>query len=75
MKVVELLKLFREPLKMLSKTESNVNDWQYVEMFDEYAVMKSHGVKTRSIASELSERYGIGKSTVYKVINRLSREC
>lgn len=75
MKVVEILKLCRESLKLLSKNDSSLNDWQYVELYDDFMSMKHKRMKVRSIAAILSHKYGVGVSTVYKIISRLSRDC
>ena len=75
MKVVELLKIGGELLKLLSKTDSNMQDWRYIELYDEFVMMKKRRMKVRAIARELSEKYSIGVSTVYKIVKRLSRDC
>lgn len=75
MKVVEILKISREALKMLSDNDSSVNDWQYIDLYEEFMLMKKRNVKVRAIADELSAKYSIGKSTVYKIIQRLSKDC
>lgn len=75
MKVVEILKLSRESLKLLSESDSSVNDWQYIALYDDFVSMKDRKMKVRSIAAILSHKYGVGVSTVYKIVNRLSRDC
>ena len=75
MKVIESLKLGREMLKLLSKKGSKVTDWQYVELYEEFTSMREQGMKVRGIAMELSERYGIAVSTLFKIVNRLSKDC
>lgn len=75
MKIIDVLKLGREMLKLLSKKGSKVTDWQYVELYEEFTSMREQGMKVRGIAMELSERYGIAVSTLFKIVNRLSKDC
>ena len=42
MKVVELVKISIESLKMMSKHDIKLNDWKHVEMFDEYLNMRKN---------------------------------
>lgn len=75
MKIVEILKIGREMLKMLSENDSNINDWRYIELYEEFTAMRRNGMKVRGIALELSEKYGVGVSTVFKVVRRFGKEC
>lgn len=75
MKVVEILKIGREMLKMLSQSGSKMTDWQYIELYDEFSAMRERGMKVRGIAIELSEKYGIGVSTVFKLVKRFGKNC
>lgn len=74
MKVVELLRIGGEMLKLLSGNEVNRDDWRYVKLFDEFQNMRGLGVKYREAIRMLSEDYGISRATVERVVQRLDRE-
>lgn len=75
MKVVELLKIGGEMLKLLSKNEVNVNDWRYIGMYEEFQNMRNLGIKYREAVRMLSKDYKIGRATVERIISRLDSEC
>ena len=75
MKVIELLRIFREPLKMMSESDVMRDDWQYVDMFEQYVTMRKCRVKYREVIRVLSYEYKVSKSTVERIIRRLSKDC
>ena len=74
MKVIELVKISIETLKMMSKHDIKLNDWKYIEMFEEYLDMRSNKDKFRYIMAYLAEKYKISESTVKRIVKRLSEE-
>lgn len=74
MKVVDLLRIGGEMLKLLSRNEVGRDDWRYVELFEEFQNMRGLGVKYREAARMLAEDYGISRATVERVVQRLDRE-
>lgn len=75
MKKVELLKILREGLKMLSKCEIMRDDYRYISMYEEFQNMRRVGVKYRAAVSMLAKEYHIGRATVERAIKRLEGEC
>lgn len=75
MKKVELLKLLREGLKMLSKCEVMRDDYRYIGMYEEFQNMRRAGLKYREVVRLLAEEYHLGRATVERVIKRLEGEC
>lgn len=75
MKAVEILKLLREALKMMSDNGLRLDDWRYVEMYADYVRMKRDGEKYWYIIAELSRLYEVSESTVIRIIRRLGMEC
>ena len=61
-------------LKMMSKYGIKTDDWQHIEMFDEYMDMRKNCEKFRYIMAYLAEKYRISESTVQRVVKRLSGE-
>lgn len=75
MKVVEVLKLGKEMLKTLQESCIKIDDYKYVEMYEEYKRIIDSGGKTSYAVTILSERYGISERKVYYLIRRLSKDC
>lgn len=75
MKVVELLKIGSEMLKLMSENDVKRDDYRYVKMYHEYQNMRENGVKYRSAIRMLAEDYHVSRATVERVISRLDKEC
>lgn len=75
MKVIELLKLAAETLKLMSKHEVNRDDWRFVPMYEEFQTMRSNGVKYRECVKTLASDYHVSRATVERAIKRLEGEC
>ena len=74
MKRVEILKLGRELLKLMSKNDLKVDDIHYVGMFYEYEFLRSENVKYASVIKMLSDKFLISESKVKRIIRRLEKE-
>lgn len=74
MKVIEILKISGDLLKVMSENDVMRDDFRYVEMYDEFVNMRSLGIKYREAIRLLSEDYGISKTTIERAMSRLSRE-
>ena len=75
MKVVELLKIGGEMLKLMSRNEVNRDDWRFVPMYEEFQEMRNKGVKYREAVRMLAEDYHVSRATVERAIKRLEGEC
>ena len=75
MKVVELLKIGGEMLKLLHENGISVSDYEYLPLLADYQRMKDSGDKTSYVVFVLSRRYGMCERKVYKVLKRLLKEC
>lgn len=75
MKVVEILKIARPALKMLSENEVPRDDWRFVEMYDTFQNMRSSGVKYREAVKELANDYQVSRATIERIIHRLGMNC
>ena len=74
MKVVEILKLFRESLKFMSDNGLKQDDYQFVGMYMEYEYLRRNNEKYSVIIDHLSNKYKVSPSTVKRVLRRLCRE-
>lgn len=75
MKVVELLKLGSEMLKLMSKHDVNRDDWRFVTMYEEFLEMRSKGVKYREAVQILAIDYNVSRATIERAIRRLEGNC
>ena len=75
MKVVELLKIGKELLKLMSENDVKRDDYKFVKMYQEYLTMRKNGVKYRATIQMLSEEYSTSKASVERAIRRLSKDC
>lgn len=75
MKVIELLKIGGEMLKLMSRNEVNRDDWRFVPMYEEFQQMRNNGVKYREAVRILAEDYHISRATVERAIKRLDADC
>lgn len=75
MKVIELLKIGGEMLKLMSENEVNRDDWRFVPMYEEFREMRQKGVKYREAVRMLAEDYHISRATVERAIKRLDSDC
>ena len=71
---VELVKISIEQLKMMSNSGIKMNDWKFVEMYEEYTEMRKRREKFRYIIAHLAEKYTTSESNIKRVVKRLSRE-
>ena len=74
MKVVEYLKIGREFLKLMSRFDLKIDDYQHIELYEEYMMMRGEGEKVDYILCFLSEKYKLSESTVKRIVKRLSAE-
>ena len=75
MKMIELLKIGAEMLKLMSRNEVNRDDWRFVPMYEEFQEMRDKGVKYREAVRMLAEDYRVSRATVERAIRRLERDC
>ena len=75
MKVVELLKIGGELLKLMSKHDVKRDDYRFVKMYHEYLNMRQRGIKYRVVIQMLAEEYHTSKASIERAIRRLSQEC
>lgn len=75
MKVIEILNLNKELLKIFRKVGIRLDDVQYIELYNEYQVLQKEGNKVSYIVAILADRYGISERKVYSLIKRFQSDC
>lgn len=74
MKVVDYLKIGSEFLKLMSILDLKRDDYQRIDLYEEYMMMRGEGEKVDYILCYLSNKYKISESTVKRIVKRLSKE-
>jgi hypothetical protein len=75
MKVVELVKISSEALKLMSQNDVMRDDWRFVPMYEEFHMMRTNGLKYRECIRLLSEDYHVSPATIERAIRRLDSDC
>lgn len=75
MKVIEILKLNRELLKICRDVGIRLDDVQYIELYNDYNRLLAAGEKVSYIVAVLAERYAVSERKVYALIKRLQSDC
>ena len=74
MEIAEIVRLGREILKTLSENDVRIDDWKYLQMYEEYRRMRSNRVKYRAAILELAAEHNISRAKCERIIRRLSRD-
>lgn len=74
MKVVELVKISSEAMKVMSDSGIRTEDWRFVRMYEEYVEMRQRNEKFRYVVAVLAEKYKVSESTVKRMVCRLAKE-
>ncbi len=75
MKIAEFVKINAETLKFLSENGIYLNDYQYMDMYEEYTNMLKNNEKKEYIYAVMKEKYGVPKRTQLRIFKRLSSFC
>ena len=73
MKVIEILKISKEILEMLSENDIKTTDVKHLKLYSEYETMIAKRLKVTYIVEHLSEEYGVSVAQVYRIIKRFKR--
>ena len=75
MKVIEILKLNRELLKICRDVGIRLDDVLYIELYYDYNKLLAEGEKVSYIVAVLAERYAVSERKVYDLLKRLRADC
>lgn len=74
MTAFEILYFNKDLLKRLFELGLKVSDYKYVDLYIDYENMYNTGYKVY-IVSVLSSKYRISEREIYKIINRMKKNC
>ena len=75
MKMIELLKISAEALKLMSRNGIYLEDYKYVEAYDQFLRMRLFGIKYRAAIRMLADEWKVGERTLQRAFRRLEKEC
>ena len=73
MKVAKLVKISMAMLKILSEFGVKIDDWQYVDAYEDFLNMRENKVKYRVAIKMLAEEKHVSERTLERVFYRLSK--
>ena len=71
MQAIDLLKIGKNLLEMMSDADIKASDYRYINLYDEYLRLRQEGHKYEYATTLLSQRYKISHSSVIRLIRRL----
>lgn len=75
MKVHEFVRLNKCILNIMQENGIKLTDYRYSDLFDDYIRMKDEGHKITYIVASLSNKYEIAERSIYKIMERMRKEC
>lgn len=70
MSIADFIKLHKDIMNLLSQHDIRMEDFKYVDMYDDYTAMLDEGYKVSYIVCYLSDKYRISEASVYRVLKR-----
>lgn len=74
MKVYELLSFNKELLSKIHIAGLKVEDYKYVDLYNEFLCLKKQNEKVTYIVNHLSDKYKISERQVYSIVNRMQKD-
>lgn len=75
MTAFEVLYFNKDLLKRLFELGLKISDYKYVDLYIDYEKMCNKGYKVIYVVSVLSSKYRISEREIYKIINRMKKDC
>jgi hypothetical protein len=75
MKIIEIVSFNKELLSKIKDAGIHLDDYMYVELYNEYNAMRKNGEKIVYIVAVLAEKYNISERKVYYLIRRFNSDC
>lgn len=74
MKVINLLKLGGDFMKLMSENDIKMSDHKHIDMYTEYVRMRDEGVKYVAVVMILSQKYAVSESTLKRIVKRFEKD-
>lgn len=70
----ELIKASASVCKVLADNGISPSDYKFIGLVEEYHRLKAEGHKYAYITFYLAQQYGVGETTVYRIVKRLEED-
>lgn len=74
MKFANIVSLGAKMLEELSKHGGTIQDWKYLQMYQEFVTSREAGERYRSVIEKLSAKYKLSKTKIERIIRRFRKE-
>lgn len=68
---IDIVRFNKELFQRLQSTGIKIEDWRYVELYDEYERLLQEDVKRTAVALILAAKYKLSERQVYNIIKHL----
>jgi hypothetical protein len=75
MKVIDIVSFNRELLSKIRDAGIRLEDYMYIDMYNEFELMHGNGEKITYIVAVLAEKYSISERKIYYLIKHLNSDC
>lgn len=65
---IDIVRFNKELFQKLQSTGIKIEDWRYVELYDEYERLLREGVKRTAVALILAAKYKLSERQVYNIV-------
>lgn len=69
----DLLKCAESVCKVMAENGIKPEDVRYLQMYEDWKRLRSEGHKVRYISYYLSEQYGVGEATIFRIAKRFEK--
>lgn len=74
MSIYEVLKMNESLMRMLRRNGVDASTIDYIEAYEAYQEMTAQNLKKEYVYAEISQRYGLSKSTIYRLVKHMEGE-
>lgn len=69
----DFLKCAESVCKVMAENGIKPDDVRYLQMYEDWKRLRSEGHKVRYISYYLSEQYGVGEATIFRIAKRFEK--
>lgn len=69
----DLLKCAESVCKVMAENGIKPDDVRYLKLYEDWKRLRSEGHKVRYISYYLSEQYGVGEATIFRIAKRFEK--
>jgi hypothetical protein len=75
MKIIDIVSFNRELLGKIKDAGIRIEDYMYIDLYNEFQLMQNNGDKITYIVAVLADKYNISERKIYYLIKHLNSDC